>query len=321
LPNHSHNTVIQEFLAVNEVKPSVEVPLPTPKPKTVQERINTPEPASPVYEQLPIILPEVDSPEAPPAIPTDETAETEFMLQTSLNPRQVEISQVFPPIEEQKVSIGVEEVTLEPTIAVAEQLPVITEVIEPITELVTATLGSTYESEETEINLIDQTASLPDYFEDFIVSVSGETPDQATTEEQIIRLIDLADIETDEEEVKQVTESFIQAVVEINEAVESAGEITETHIETMITAAIELLELVHIDPSHEHIMQIISMTLGEEFVSRHIEVINDRLIDGLGTHERKLWASQTIAGIDQIETQPTLLGRIALQLGLSLQPA
>ncbi len=319
----NREAVARELFAASE-EPVVETSLPVPQLKVEIPLETATELTKLVHEQSPAIPPQPVSIETSHVIIANEIVEPPSPVENFFPP-QVKVFHHTSVPEKENTADSVNEVVILPADIITADLSSETpdterdEVIaakhdQDITE-------PPYEPkmpEVVEINVERQEELLPEFFEEFIDSVTNEDQSEKNLQDQIETFIDLLDVETNKEEAKQVTETFVEAVADIKETLESALEVTEEQVDAVINAVVELLQLTKIEPSLERITQIISMTLGEEFVSRHLDLINDRIVDELGTHERRIWTLSTVMATDET-TSPTLLGRIALQLGLSLQ--
>lgn len=251
----------------------------------------------------------------PPVEAVPDSLKAEFVL-------------VAPDLEAQNLKAGYEEsIMIEPVVEDPEKLDIAavkapgTDGSEIVPELTAEVIEAFYTHEATKEAIDGQAEHLPHAFERFIISVIGEARNQNELQEHIEQLVSLQSTEIDIEVVARVTESFIQTVAAIKETIDLGEEVAATQVEAIVVATRELLRTIAIEPRFEHIKQILVVAFGKEFVSRHLHIISDLFIDEIGTYERKLWPSKITVAKDQTEAHSTLLGKIALQWGFSLQLA
>lgn len=167
----------------------------------------------------------------------------------------------------------------------------------------------------------DEVALLPAPLEELVVLVSENDGTEVNFHEHLENLINAMEVETDLEEVNEALETFSQSVADIKATVDTAEEIAHDQIESLVASVILLLETLSIEPKPENITKIIVLSLGEEFAAQYEHLIDASLLNELGTHERKLWVTKLKHGDNMQNDRPSLLGRLALQLGLTTQVA
>lgn len=253
---------------------------------------------------------EVVETEPSPTITRVETVPTKFEenhdeIQEEILPAELEVAAEAPNQEVSEIAPAI------PVLEGQVELPL--DLAPEATEL--------SETEEMEY-VVDatETPPLPNLLEELVTVAVEPDHEPEHLDTQLEMLVENLNVEASTEEVRETIEVFTKSVSKIKETIEAIEQVTEVQIEELVTAAIELLEILSIDPQRENIKRIITLALGEEFVLAHHAFILDRLVDELGTHERKTWLTRSM-GVDQTPDHPTLLGRIALQLGLSLKAA
>jgi hypothetical protein len=179
----------------------------------------------------------------------------------------------------------------------------------------------TAEAIEPEVAPESEKMQLPEPVVAFVEALANIDDTTVGLEEKVEMLLKTFEVEVEEEEALETVHAFTDVVTDIKKAVESSVEVTEEQVQELVVATIELLQVLGLESQTEHISQVIVLILGEEFVAQYAELINDRVVDALGTHERKTWFGKTVPDPQEADNPSTVIGRLALQLGLTLQSA